>query len=410
MNNIDTKKITTTALIVVVIAIIIGGIFYFSNHKNSGVISMTAPQDQVDACLAKTGKEKDSCLRSLVEQTNDPSLCSKFDSADQQKACEKFISSGNGEGSAGIPPPPDNGGGTVVVPPQPPVTGQAITDIGVKYGPDPKQDLDVYSNTGFHNAPIAILVHGGSWTMGSKGDMTAIATKAFYPEGFVTIPIDYRLMNTDTLQNDWPTGLNDVACAVAWAKANASKYGGDPNKVVLYGQSAGSHLTSMIAYDPEGGWLSGCQTQGQNLNVIGFMGSGGVYDFTKVRADQRWQPGCLLEQYLGLNSCGPRDSSWGNADPSKLLAASAVGHINAGDPKALIINGDADCYVNYPDPGTGLCDANSVSLANALKSVGVPYTLYTLHGYAHGDFKEAFGKNPSDFPEAINFIKQFSTQ
>ncbi len=285
--------------------------------------------------------------------------------------------------------------------------GSDEIQTNVSYGSDSKQVVDVYYNTGYQNAPIALLVHGGSWTGGDKSDMTTIATKAFYPAGYVTITVDYRLMNTNTLENDWSAGLNDVACAVSWAKANASKYGGDPNNVVLYGQSAGSQLTGMIAYDPEGGWLSGCQTQGQSLNVAGFMGSGGVYDFTKVRADERWQPGCLLEQYLGLNSCGPRDSSWGNADPSKLLSVSPVHYVNSGDPRTLIINGQADCYVNYPDPGTGLCQANSVALDAALTSAGVEHTLYSIPGYAHGDFKQNFGANPSNFPIALSFIDSF---
>ena len=121
----------------------------------------------------------------------------------------------------------------------------------IAYGSDSLQKLDVFTKDGAKGKkmPVLLFVHGGGFTRGDKhGD--------FYPDnitlwaarnGMVGVNINYRLAPKDP----WPTGVKDVASAVAWTKANIARYGGDPNRIVLFGHSAGANHVADYAAHPE---------------------------------------------------------------------------------------------------------------------------------------------------------------
>jgi acetyl esterase/lipase len=108
------------------------------------------------------------------------------------------------------------------------------------YGPHKRHRLDIYRPQGDALAPILVFVHGGGFLKGDKGGTDAwpnanvgrMAAQA----GFVGIVINYRLAP----DNVWPAGSEDVAAVVAWLKGNAAQHGGDPERIVLMGTSAGS--------------------------------------------------------------------------------------------------------------------------------------------------------------------------
>jgi len=121
----------------------------------------------------------------------------------------------------------------------------------IAYGSDPLQKLDVFTPDGAKGKklPVLLFVHGGGFTRGDKhGD--------FYPDnitlwaaknGMVGVNIDYRLAPKDP----WPAGVKDLASAIAWAHANIARYGGDPNRIVLFGHSAGANHVADYAAHPE---------------------------------------------------------------------------------------------------------------------------------------------------------------
>jgi triacylglycerol lipase len=123
--------------------------------------------------------------------------------------------------------------------------------LNIAYGSDPLQKLDVYAPEGGagKRLPVLLFVHGGGFTRGTAhGD--------FYPQnipewaaknGMVGISIDYRLAPKDP----WPAGAKDLASAIAWTKANIAKYGGDPNRIILVGHSAGANHVADYAAHPE---------------------------------------------------------------------------------------------------------------------------------------------------------------
>jgi acetyl esterase/lipase len=121
----------------------------------------------------------------------------------------------------------------------------------IAYGSDSLQKLDVFTPDGAKGKklPVLLFVHGGGFTRGDKhGD--------FYPDnitlwaaknGMVGVNIDYRLAPKDP----WPAGVKDLALAIAWTKANIVLYGGDPDRIVLFGHSAGANHVADYAAHPE---------------------------------------------------------------------------------------------------------------------------------------------------------------
>jgi acetyl esterase/lipase len=121
----------------------------------------------------------------------------------------------------------------------------------IAYGSDSLQKLDVFTPDGAKGKklPVLLFVHGGGFTRGDKhGD--------FYPDnitlwaaknGMVGVNIDYRLAPKDP----WPAGVNDLTAAIAWTHANIARFGGNPNRIVLFGHSAGANHVADYAAHPE---------------------------------------------------------------------------------------------------------------------------------------------------------------
>lgn len=94
-------------------------------------------------------------------------------------------------------------------------------------------------------APVAMYIHGGGWILGTRSGQAA-NLRWLADRGFVAMSPDYSLATPE--QATWNTAGSDVGCAVAWAVANAARYGGDPQRLFLYGESAGGALALNVAY------------------------------------------------------------------------------------------------------------------------------------------------------------------
>ena len=140
-----------------------------------------------------------------------------------------------------------------------PKDGVIITK-DLAYGADPRQVLDVYRPTACSGVPVVIFVHGGAYTSSDKdiGEPYGNVATWFARAGMLGINANYRLAPAAK----WPAGAEDVRGMVAWAKANAAHYGGDPNRIFLVGHSAGATHVSAYIFDkalqpPEGPGVAG---------------------------------------------------------------------------------------------------------------------------------------------------------
>lgn len=107
--------------------------------------------------------------------------------------------------------------------------------------------LDISRPPSGEPLPAVILIHGGAWTQGfgSRSNMTTTAQK-LATAGYVAFNISYRLLGGPGGDNRWPSQIDDVQRAVRWVRANAGRYGVDPDRIAAYGHSAGGHLAAML--------------------------------------------------------------------------------------------------------------------------------------------------------------------
>ena len=89
---------------------------------------------------------------------------------------------------------------------------------------------------------MLLYVHGGGFRILSKNTHRAIA-RHFALGGYLVVNINYRLTPAGT----FPHALQDVCDALHWTLENIEAYGGDPNRLVYAGESAGGNLTLSLA-------------------------------------------------------------------------------------------------------------------------------------------------------------------
>jgi len=123
----------------------------------------------------------------------------------------------------------------------------------IAYGPDPANKLDVFTSGPAAGAgkTVVFYVHGGGFERGDKRHPGS----PFYDnlmlwltqQSMVGVNLNYRLAP----KNTWPAAHEDLAAAVRWVQANIAQYGGDPDRVALWGQSAGASLIAGYLAHPQ---------------------------------------------------------------------------------------------------------------------------------------------------------------
>lgn len=143
----------------------------------------------------------------------------------------------------------------------------------IAYGPLPRQAMDVWRPAEGANLPVVVFFYGGSWQTGRREDYPFVAAN-LARRGHVVVVPDYRLYP----EIRFPAFLQDAAAAVAAARRMAPGWGGDPNRLVLMGHSAGAHIAAMLALDPR--WLAAAGDSRDR--VAGMVGVAGPYDFLPI--------------------------------------------------------------------------------------------------------------------------------
>ncbi len=149
---------------------------------------------------------------------------------------------------------------------------------GVSYGPLPRQKLDIWAPTGKATKPrdVVIFFYGGSWNSGDRA-LYGFAGRALAERGYLVVIPDYRLVPDVR----FPGFVEDGAAAVAWVRAHAKAYGGNPERIHLTGHSAGAHIAALLSLDPE--WLAKAQVPKDSIKS--FVGLAGPYDFVPFTSD-----------------------------------------------------------------------------------------------------------------------------
>lgn len=116
------------------------------------------------------------------------------------------------------------------------------------YGEDPLQALDVYLPPHATDAPILVMVHGGGWKEGDKGEPHVVVNKLkrWLPQGFIVISVNTRLLPQAMAYEQ----AEDLAKAMKWIQGHARTWGGRSDKIILMGHSSGGHLVALLSSKP----------------------------------------------------------------------------------------------------------------------------------------------------------------
>ncbi|MFZ2648769.1 MAG: alpha/beta hydrolase, partial [Burkholderiaceae bacterium] len=212
--------------------------------------------------------------------------------------------------------------------------------MAVPYGALPRQRLDVYAPAqagprGGH--PVLVFFYGGSWNRGERADYRFVG-EALASRGVLTLVADYRLYP----EVRYPDFLADCALALAYALAEASRLGGNPQRVFVMGHSAGAYNAAMLALD-----ASRLAPTGHSPGELaGWIGLAGPYDFLPM-SNLDAQPVFFHPNY-----------------PS---GTQPIAYASKGAPPSFIAAPVHDALVNP--------QRSSVGLATKLRSAGVPVEL-----------------------------------
>ena len=157
--------------------------------------------------------------------------------------------------------------------------------------------------------------------------------QALASRGFVTVVADYGLYP----QVRYPGFLEDGARAVRWAQDHAAEFGGDPDRIVLVGHSAGAYNAAMIALD--GRYLAAAGVDPRHIKAL--AGLSGPYDFLPLTDP-------IAERTFG--------------EAADLPGTQPTHFVSQASPPAFLATGDADTMV-FP--------RNTVKLAARLREAGV---------------------------------------
>ncbi len=248
------------------------------------------------------------------------------------------------------------------------VTSNVVYGTGLVDDGDAEMDLllDVYQPIGDPrpDKPGVVLVHGGSFTGGSKTNSLMVALgQLLASEGFVAVSINYRLFGDDPPVPTWmqqvmvafgitpshpeyprfatahAAGM-DTRIAVRWLRENAATYGVDANRVGGIGSSAGAFCT-----------------------LVAGMIDEPAFDFDHL------EPGDPILYPTQSPYLDATVDLWGT------LAGFNDFVVDGDDSPLMIVHGTNDTVVPYSE---------AVALANRATTVGLDHELWPLPGVGHG--------------------------
>ena len=211
----------------------------------------------------------------------------------------------------------------------------------------PLQKLDIYLPDDFASPyPVIVSIHGGAFMGCDKSDLQVIPMLEGLKRGYAVVAINYRL----SWEAKFPALVQDGKAAIRWIRANAARYGFNPQKIAPWGGSAGGYLSSMLGTSagiPELEDLS-MGNQDQSCEVQAVVDWYGPTDFLKMD-EQLAESGLPIQpdqSHNGPNS--PESLLLGQTIteiPEKVRAANPEAYIRPDSPPFLLQHGTHDCVV-----------------------------------------------------------------
>jgi acetyl esterase/lipase len=205
----------------------------------------------------------------------------------------------------------------------------------VRYGDDPAQLLDVWRRKDLpaEPAPVMVFLPGGAWVHGSRILQGYALMSHLAAKGWVCLSIDYRVAP----HHRWPQHIHDVKAAIAWARANVDRFGGDRNFVAVAGCSAGGHLAALAGLTIDDAEYQAHLPAGSDTAVDAVVGIYGRYDWEDRSTPERTRFVDFLERVV----VNKRQSRHGDL----FRKASPIARIHPKAPPFLVVHGSGDSVI-----------------------------------------------------------------
>jgi acetyl esterase len=243
----------------------------------------------------------------------------------------------------------------------PPKVGATHDRVALREGVT--ADVLVPATPGPH--PVLVYLHGGGWVAGSPRTHRKLALR-FAEAGYLVVNVDYRLAP----EAPFPAPFDDCVFAVRWAAQNARRYGGNPARLAIGGDSAGGNLSAAVA-----GALAG----DDGVRIRAALLIYGVFDFDAMLrqpAPAGIDPEMVRQatEMMAFSYLGKEPAASVLSDPrvSPLHAAAKL-------PPSFLVVGTADTL-----------HAQQEALAAALARHGVPHEHAVYAGMPHGFLQMEF--------------------
>ncbi|WP_108259257.1 alpha/beta hydrolase [Mangrovicoccus ximenensis] len=191
--------------------------------------------------------------------------------------------------------------------------------LDVPYGPTRMETLEVYAAQASDPAPILVFIHGGAWKSLDASVFSLVAPGPV-AAGMAVVNVTYDLCPHVSIEEM----VRQVRAAISWTWRNADGFGGDRDRIIVAGHSAGAHLTTMAT-------LTDWDRYGLPEDVVkGAFGISGIYDmepisrsflqpYLRLTADAvRWQS--PIRNLRTLQT--PLTLAWGTDEPEGLISSS----------------------------------------------------------------------------------------
>ncbi len=208
--------------------------------------------------------------------------------------------------------------------------------------------------------PAIAFIHGGGWRGGNKSGGVGRVAPLVASGNSVGFSVGYRL----TGEAIWPAQIHDCKAAIRWIRANARKYHVDPDRIGVWGSSAGGHLVSMLGTSGDVEKLEGGNgSPDQSSCVVDFCGPS---DFTAAKKMEGGREPSAVTLLLGGPPQEKRDVA---------REASPVTYVSKDDPPFLIVHGTGDGTVPLQQ---------AEILYEALTKAGCKPVFIKIDGGGHG--------------------------
>jgi acetyl esterase/lipase len=245
------------------------------------------------------------------------------------------------------------------------------------------ETLDLYRPaSGAGPFPGVVFIHGGAWAIGSKADFQRQAAY-LATQGYVCVSINYRLSQ----EAPYPAALYDAKAAVRWMRANAQKYGVDPNRIAAAGGSAGGQLAALLGTTASFKTMEGDRGNAQySSRVEAVVAFNPLTDFVSAM-EKTSSPAAVTRAVVPFLG-GSLEKV-----PETYVEASPVAHVSTTSAPFLLLHGTADTTLPF---------SQSVEMRDALQAVGVRAELYSAENANHGFFNR-----PPFYEPALERMKAF---